>query len=169
MQPSTILQFLTCFTSGLYFYCWSRLLTPSNELLSIISIDLYTNSKTFFDATEHNLTVSHVLYLSNLFLVLNTCCQEWSRIITLCKELLFKVGFYTVYISCFDVTEHSHSVSHFRYIWTLFSQFNTFSDEWSPIMTLCNELHYKVGFYLHTVYMTRFDATYPNLTVSYDR
>jgi hypothetical protein len=34
---------------------------------------------------------------------------------------------------------------------------------------LCNELIYKIAFDLYHVYVTRFDATYPNLTLSHDR
>jgi hypothetical protein len=59
----------------------------------------------------------------------------------------------------FDATEHNFSVTQLRYIWTLYLLLNTFWHEWSRILTLCNELLYKVRFNLYAVYMTRFDAT----------
>jgi hypothetical protein len=45
------------------------------------------------------------------------------------------------------------------HIWTLFLLLNTFSLEWSGLVTLCNELLYITSFELCTVFMTLFDAT----------
>jgi hypothetical protein len=43
------------------------MVTRCNELLYIISFDLYTVSKTFFEATQHSLTVSHDLFIWTQF------------------------------------------------------------------------------------------------------
>jgi hypothetical protein len=69
-----------------------------------VGFDLYTVYKTRFDATEHNLSVSLFRYIWTLFLLLNSFWDEWSRIITLCYKLLYKLGFdlYTVYVTRFD-------------------------------------------------------------------
>jgi hypothetical protein len=67
----------------------------------------------------------------------------------------------------FDATEHNLSVSLFPYIWNIVLLLNTFWHEWSPIITLCNKLLYKIGFDLYTVYMTRFDVTEHNLTFTH--
>jgi hypothetical protein len=68
--------------------------------------NLYTMSKTFFDAPYHNLTVSQVLYIRILFLLLNTIVQVWSRLISFCNELLYIISFdlYTVSMSLSDAT-----------------------------------------------------------------
>jgi hypothetical protein len=44
----------------------------------------------------------NVLNIWSLFLLLNTFCQAWSRIVTLCHELLYILGFdlYTVPMTC---------------------------------------------------------------------
>jgi hypothetical protein len=61
---------------------------------------------TLFDETEHNLTVSHFRCIWTLFLLLNTFCHEWSRLVTLCNEQLFIISFelYTVSTYLFDAT-----------------------------------------------------------------
>jgi hypothetical protein len=48
----------------------------------------------------------HVLYLRALFLLLNTFCQASSRLVSLCNELLYILGFdlYTVCITLVDAT-----------------------------------------------------------------
>jgi hypothetical protein len=48
----------------------------------------------------------NVLYIWTLFLLLNTSCYEWSRIITLCHELLYILGFdlYSVSMTLVDAT-----------------------------------------------------------------
>jgi hypothetical protein len=40
----------------------------------------------------------NVLYIWRLFVLLNTFCHAWSRLVTLCHELLYVLGFdlYTV-------------------------------------------------------------------------
>jgi hypothetical protein len=46
------------------------MVTPSKacyELLYIISFGLYAISMTLFDATEHNVSVSHIRYIWTLF------------------------------------------------------------------------------------------------------
>jgi hypothetical protein len=47
-----------------------------------------------------------VLYLWNLFLLLNTSCNAWSRLVTLCHELHYILGFdlYTVSMTLIDAT-----------------------------------------------------------------
>jgi hypothetical protein len=50
---------------------WSRLVRLCIELLYIISFDLHTFSMTFFDAREHNLSVSHFRYIWTLFVLLS--------------------------------------------------------------------------------------------------
>jgi hypothetical protein len=90
---------------------------------------------------------------------MNRFWHKWSRIINLCKDLFYEIGFGTVYMTRFDATEHNLSGSVFLYIWTLFLLLDMFWDKWSRIITLCNELLYKVDFDLYTVYMTRFDTT----------
>jgi hypothetical protein len=35
----------------------------------------------------------NVLYIWTLFLLLNTFCHTWSRLVTLCHELLYNLGF----------------------------------------------------------------------------
>jgi hypothetical protein len=72
-------------------------------------------------------------------------------------------------MTLFESTEHNVTFSHVLYIWTLFLLLSSFLQEWSRILKLCIELLYKVSFNLYAVYMTRFDATLPNLSVSYDR
>jgi hypothetical protein len=76
------------------------------------------------------------------------------------NEELYIISFnlYTLSMTLFHAT-HSISVSHVLYIWIKVLLLDTFWDERSRIVTLCNELLYKVGFNLNTVYMTRFDAT----------
>jgi hypothetical protein len=105
MQPNTISHFLTFVTSGLTFYCWTRFTTNRSRLvrlckqfLYIISFDEYTVSKTLFDATEPNLSVSHFRYIWTLFLLLNTFWHEWSRLVTPCNDFLYIISFdvYTV-------------------------------------------------------------------------
>jgi hypothetical protein len=140
---------------------WSRLVSLCNELLYIINFDLYTVCMNLFETTEHNVTCSHVIYIWTLILLLNTFCHEWSRLVTHCNELLYIICFdlHTLSMTPFDA-KNTMSVSHFRYISTLFILLNTFWHEWSRIITLCNELiYYKVGFDLYTVYMTLFDAS----------
>jgi hypothetical protein len=46
------------------------------------------------------------LYMWTLFLLLNTFCYSWSRIVTLCHELLYILGFdlYTVSVTLVDAT-----------------------------------------------------------------
>jgi hypothetical protein len=85
---------------------WSRVVTLCNELLYIISFDLYTLSMTLYYATEHNLSVSHFLYIWSLFLLLNTFLHEWSRLVMLCNELIYIISFdlYTVSMTLFDAT-----------------------------------------------------------------
>jgi hypothetical protein len=48
----------------------------------------------------------NVLYIWILFLLLNTFCYAWSRLVTLCHELLFILGFdlYTVSMTFVDAT-----------------------------------------------------------------
>jgi hypothetical protein len=84
----------------------SRLVRLCNELLYIISFDLYTLSMTLLDATEHYISVSYILYIWTLFLMLNTFWHEWSRLVTLCNELLYIISFdlYTVSKTFFDAT-----------------------------------------------------------------
>jgi hypothetical protein len=45
-----------------------------------------------------------VLYLRTLFILLNTFCHAWSRLVTLCHELLYILGFdlYTVSVILVD-------------------------------------------------------------------
>jgi hypothetical protein len=52
-----------------FWHEWLRLVAPWNELLYIISFDLYTVSKAFFDAPFHNLTVSQDRYIWTLILL----------------------------------------------------------------------------------------------------
>jgi hypothetical protein len=52
-----------------FWHDWSRLVTPCNELLYIISFDVYTVSKSFFDATWHNLSFSRSIHLDSIFTV----------------------------------------------------------------------------------------------------
>jgi hypothetical protein len=76
------------------------------------------------------------------------------------KEELYIISFelYTLSKTLFHVTEHNHSVSHFRYIWTLFLLLNTFWQEWSRLVTTRNELLYIISFEPQTVSKTFFDA-----------
>jgi hypothetical protein len=48
----------------------------------------------------------NVLYIWTLFLLLNTYCHVWSRLVTICHELLYILGFdlYTVSMTLVDVT-----------------------------------------------------------------
>jgi hypothetical protein len=48
----------------------------------------------------------NVLYVRTLILLLNTFCHAWSRLITLCHELHFILGFdlYTVSMTLVDAT-----------------------------------------------------------------
>jgi hypothetical protein len=73
--------------------------------------------------------------------------------VTLCYVLLYIINFdlYTFSITLFDATEHILSVSHFRYIWTLFLLLNTFWHEWLRLVTPRNELLYIISFDLYTV------------------
>jgi hypothetical protein len=165
----TSLTLLYCFVNVLYIwtqflllntFChdWSRLVALCNELHYIISFDLHTVFNTFFWC---NLTQSHSFSRSIRLDSIFTVEHFLTRIVTLCNELIYIVCFelYSVYMTRFDATEHKLTVSHFRYFWTIFLLLKTFWHEWSRIITLCNELLYKVGFDLYAVYMTRFDAT----------
>jgi hypothetical protein len=46
----------------------------------------------------------NVLYIWTLFLLLNTFCHAWSRLVTLCQELLYIFSFdlYTVSMTLVD-------------------------------------------------------------------
>jgi hypothetical protein len=48
----------------------------------------------------------NVLYIWTLFLLLNTFCHDWSRLVTLCQELLYILGFdlCTVSMTLVDAT-----------------------------------------------------------------
>jgi len=48
----------------------------------------------------------NVLYIWTLFLLLNTFCHACSRLVTLCQELLYILGFdlYTVCMTLVDAT-----------------------------------------------------------------
>jgi hypothetical protein len=111
----------------------------------------------------------NILYIWTLFLLLNTFWQEWSRLITLCNELLYIINFelYTVSMTLFESTEHNVTCSHVIYIWTLIILLKTIWNECSRLVTLCNELLYLISFDLHTPSMTPFDATEHNLLVSH--
>jgi hypothetical protein len=89
-----------------FWHEWTRVVTLCNELLYIISFDLYTVSKTFFDAPWQNLTVTPVLYIWTLFLLLNTFLHEWLRLVKFCNELLYIMSFgvYSVSVTLFDAT-----------------------------------------------------------------
>jgi hypothetical protein len=106
----------------------------------------------------------NVLYIWILFLLLSTFWQEWSRLVTHCNELLNIISFdmCTFSMTLLDETDHNITVSHFLYIWTLFLLLKTFWYGWSRLVTLCNELHYIINFYLYTVSMTLFEQ--PNTT-----
>jgi hypothetical protein len=109
-------------------------------------------------------TTSHILTLFTsglLILLLNTFCHEWSRIIRLCKEFqyIFSFNVYTLSKTLFDTNEHNLSVSHFRYIWTLFLLLNTFWQELSCLVSPCNEFLYIISLDVYTVSKTFFDAT----------
>jgi hypothetical protein len=97
------------------------MVTPRNELLSIINFDLYTLRKTLFQATEHNLSVSHFRSIRTIFTAEHVW-HKWSRLVTLRNELHYIISFdlYTLSKTLFHVTENNHSVSDFRYIWTQF-------------------------------------------------
>jgi hypothetical protein len=72
--------------------------TPINALLRITLYYQYWPVYPlydFFDATENNLSFSHFRYIWTLLLLLNTILHEWSRLVTLCNELLC--------IICFDL------------------------------------------------------------------
>jgi hypothetical protein len=94
------------FTSGVYFNCRTHFDTLCNEILYNICFDLYTVSMTLYDADKFNLTVTHVLYIWTLLLLLNTFLHEWSRLVTLCNELLYGIcfGLYNVSVILFDAT-----------------------------------------------------------------
>jgi hypothetical protein len=76
------------------------------------------------------------------------------------NELLYIISFdlYSLTKTLFHVTEHNHSVSHFRSIWTQFLLMNTFWREWWRLVTTCNELHYIISFEPQTISKTFFDA-----------
>jgi hypothetical protein len=139
----------------------SRLVTLCKELLYINNFDRYTVSMTLFESTEHNVTYSHVNYIWTLILLLNTFCNEWSRLLRLFNEYLYIISFdvYTVSKTLFDANEHNISVSHFRYIWTLFLLLKTFWHELSRLVTPCNEFLYIISYDVYTVSKTFFDAT----------
>jgi hypothetical protein len=118
------------------------------ELVYIITILTCVASLWHF-LNQPNST-SHILKLFTsglLILLLNTFCHEWSRIVRLCKEFLYIISFnvYTVSKTLFDATELNLSVSHFRYIWTLFLLLNTFWQELSRLVTPCNEFLYNIS------------------------
>jgi hypothetical protein len=50
--------------------------------------------------------IVNVLYIWTQFLLLNTFCHGWSRLVTLCHELPYILGFdlYTVCMNLVDVT-----------------------------------------------------------------
>jgi hypothetical protein len=167
-QPNITSHILTLFTSGLLIillntFCneWSRIVRLCKEFLCIISFHVYTVSKTLFDATEHNLSFSHFRFIWTIFLLLNTFWHEWSRLVTPCNELLYIISFeeYTVSKTFFDATLNNLTDSQVLYIRTLFILLSIFWDVWSRILTLCNELVYKVSFNLYAVNVTRFDGT----------
>jgi hypothetical protein len=83
------------------------------------------------------ITVSNVLCIWTLFLLLITSLHEWSRLVTLCNELInifFSLDLYTVSKSRFDATLHNLTVSHVLYMWTLFLLFNTILHECSCLL-----------------------------------
>jgi hypothetical protein len=94
----------------------------------------------------------NVLYIWTLYLLVNTFWQEWSRIVTLCNELLHIISFelYTLSMTLLDATEHYISVSHVSYIWIVFLLLNIFWHEWWRLVTPCNELIYIINFDTYT-------------------
>jgi hypothetical protein len=62
-----------------------------------------------------------------------------------------------------------HRTVNVLYVRTLFLLLHTFCCACSRLVTLCHELLYILGFDLHIVSKTLFDATYHNLTVSHVR
>jgi hypothetical protein len=48
----------------------------------------------------------NVLYMQNVYLLLNKFCHAWSRLVTLCHHLLYFLGFYldTVCMTLVDTT-----------------------------------------------------------------
>jgi hypothetical protein len=48
----------------------------------------------------------NVLYIWTLFLLLNSFCHAWSRLVTVCHELLYIISFdlYTVSMTLVDAT-----------------------------------------------------------------
>jgi hypothetical protein len=147
---------------------WPRLVTLCNELPYIISFDLYSLSMTLIDANEHNISVSHFLYICALFLLLYSFIHERSRLVTICNVLLYIINFelYTVSMTLFEYTEHNFSFSHDTYKWTNFTVKHVLH-EWSRLVTHCNELLYNIRFVQHTVSKTIFVATEHKITVSH--
>jgi hypothetical protein len=77
------------------------------------------------------------------------------------NEFLYIISFdlYTLSKNLFHATEYKLSVSHFRYIWTLFLLLNTFWHERSRLVAPWNELLYIISFNLYTVPKTLFWCT----------
>jgi hypothetical protein len=94
------------FTSRVYFKCRTHFDMLCDEILYSICFDQYTVSMTLYDANKFNLTVTHVLYIWNLFLLLNTFLHEWSRLVTFSNELLYIISFglYNVSVILFGAT-----------------------------------------------------------------
>jgi hypothetical protein len=65
--------------------------------------------------------IVNVLYIWTLFLLLNTFCHEWSRLETLCQELLYILGF-DLYTVSMTVVDAPNTNSHFL----------TIHNPWSP-------------------------------------
>jgi hypothetical protein len=86
---------------GNAIWCIDQVTKESPICRNIISFDLHTLYKTLFDATEHNVSVSHFRSIWTLFLLLKTFYHEWSSLVTLCNELLYNtnIELYTVSVT----------------------------------------------------------------------
>jgi hypothetical protein len=82
------------------------IVTVCNELLYITRVGIYTVSKESFWYNETQSVFLTFFYIWTKFLLLSTFWIELPRYITLCNDLLFKVGFNlnNVYMTRFDVT-----------------------------------------------------------------
>jgi hypothetical protein len=74
------------------------------------------------------------------------------------NEELYIISF-NLYTLSMTLFMQLNTISQFLTFITSWRKFYTFRNERSRIVKLCNNLLYKVGFNLNTVYMTRFDAT----------
>jgi hypothetical protein len=84
--------------------------------LMLLGLDMEGHDSLTLTSLSLLLRYINVLCMWTLFLLLNTFCHTWSRLVTLCHELLYTLGFEmnTLSITLVYATQHNLTVDHVR-------------------------------------------------------